>query len=53
MNYEAPEMRTLTLQLKGQSETSIVTGDERGFTDSGKLHWKGNDEYPMLEGLPA
>jgi hypothetical protein len=30
-----------------------LTGDERSFADSGELYWKGNDKYPMLEGLPA
>jgi hypothetical protein len=28
----------LTLQLKRCSETLIVTGDERGFADSGELY---------------
>jgi hypothetical protein len=46
-------MRMLTLQLKGCSETSIVTRDERSLADSGELYWKGNDKYPMLESLLA
>jgi hypothetical protein len=30
-----------------------VTGDDCAFADPGELHWKGNDEYPVIEGLLA
>jgi hypothetical protein len=38
----------LTLQLKGCSETSIMTGHELGFADSGKLLRKKSVKFSQL-----